>query len=369
MQKNPATNFFFAPSGTFCYFSKGDSNLDASGFASSDHNSGMTLISPPLNFSPSGTLLPDQMAILQAEGADAATFLQGQLTHDVILLPVGQARLAGYCSAKGRLLASFLVLKLSPDKFILICHQDLIQAMQKRLSMFVMRAKVVLSDATSQCGIRGYLGEAAEAVFPDIKMLPSWSVLSSADQHLIALPPAICASHPCSRALCIGPANSNTSLSSLPDSMPTVTQEDWLMAEVLAGVPQVQAVTSDAFVPQMLNYESVNGVSFKKGCYPGQEVVARSQFRGTLKRRTFLVSGAERMTVGQEIFTPDDAEQACGTVVSAAYQHPSNAQEVSPAWALVSMQIAALAHSLHVDSSQGSSLKVWALPYPLLEDI
>jgi folate-binding protein YgfZ len=131
----------------------------------------------------------------------------------------------------------------------------------------------------------------------------------------------------------------------------------------------VQTASSEAFVPQMLNYESVEGVSFKKGCYPGQEVVARSQFRGTLKRRAFIVSSQEVLQVGQEVFAADDAEQACGSVASAAKFDLAAGQSTDSYWGIVSMQVSATEKSLHLGNANGPVLRVLALPYPLLEDI
>ncbi|MBU4324729.1 MAG: tRNA-modifying protein YgfZ, partial [Gammaproteobacteria bacterium] len=121
---------------------------------------------------------------------------------------------------------------------------------------------------------------------------------------------------------------------------------------------------AEAFVPQMLNYESVGGVNFKKGCYPGQEVVARSQFRGTRKRRAFLVQADEPLTVGQDVFHSSDAEQPCGTVAAAA-ANPAGGWS-----ATVSMQTSAVAGgSLHAGSATGPELHLLPLPYPLLEDV
>jgi tRNA-modifying protein YgfZ len=121
----------------------------------------MELLEPQLNFSPSGVLSPSNWGLILAEGPDAGSFLQGQLTNDVLLLPAGQSRFSGYCSAKGRLLASFIVLKISSDKFLLVCHQNLIAATVKRLSMFVLRAKVKLTDASSDFQVLGYLGQSS----------------------------------------------------------------------------------------------------------------------------------------------------------------------------------------------------------------
>jgi folate-binding protein YgfZ len=120
----------------------------------------------------------------------------------------------------------------------------------------------------------------------------------------------------------------------------------------------------EAFVPQMLNYESVGGVNFKKGCYPGQEIVARSQFRGTLKRRAFIVHADVTLSVGEDIFHSADSEQPCGLVAAAA-PAPTGGFD-----AIVSIHITALqGGSLTAVSPSGPALSLLPLPYPLLEDI
>jgi folate-binding protein YgfZ len=320
-----------------------------------------------LKFSPSGMLTPPDWGLILAEGPDTGTFLQGQLTNDVLLLPVGQARFAGYCSAKGRLMASFIVLKISNEKFLMICHKDLLQATVKRLSMFVMRAKVKLSDATQQYELRGFLGEAAEKACPALVTEPSWRASTEGEHSFIKLHSARSDSMSVARLLWVGSKEHPNTQAFVSQSTPIVSDAEWQLAEVLSGISMVQTVTSEAFVPQMLNYESVEGVSFKKGCYPGQEVVARSQFRGTLKRRAYIVSSQSPLQVGQEVFTADEPEQACGTVASAA-------SSASPAndnawWGIVSMQISAATQALHLGNTKGPQLLVKALPYPLLEDI
>jgi folate-binding protein YgfZ len=140
--------------------------------------------------------------------------------------------------------------------------------------------------------------------------------------------------------------------------------ERWMLGEVQAGVATVGAAVAEAFVPQMLNYESVGGVNFKKGCYPGQEVVARSQFRGVLKRRAMLAHADAAMAASQEIYTPDDAQQPCATVVQAA-PCPDGGWD-----AIVSGQVGALqSGKLHLGAADGPALQVRAMPYPLLEDV
>jgi folate-binding protein YgfZ len=144
------------------------------------------------------------------------------------------------------------------------------------------------------------------------------------------------------------------------------------LGEVLSGIATISMPVFEAFVPQMLNYESVGGVNFKKGCYPGQEVVARSQFRGTLKRRAYILrtldawpqTGDAPLAAGQELFSALDAEQSCGTVVQSAYAPDGR-------WlCIASLQTqAADAGALHAGSPDGPALQLLALPYPLLEDI
>ena len=144
---------------------------------------------------------------------------------------------------------------------------------------------------------------------------------------------------------------------------PALSAELWQVGEVMSGIAWVELATFEAFVPQMLNYESVDGVNFKKGCYPGQEVVARSQFRGTLKRRAFIVESTAPMTAGQEVFSSLDATQPCGLVAQAA---ADGAHHV----AVVVLQLSATENSsLHLGAVSGPTLTLLPLPYALREDI
>lgn len=247
--------------------------------------------------------------VIQAQGEDAANFLHNQLSNDVLLLPVGQSRLAAFCSAKGRMQASFILVKTAPDTVLLVLSQDLLAQTLKRLSMFVLRAKVKMSDASSQWQLRGLLGDSARSV---VGAAAPWQTTALAGAHAVALYPAVLGESPMARALWIAPAEHARPAGA---EVPT---EVWQWAEVMSGVTLVSQAVFEAFVPQMLNYESVGGVNFKKGCYPGQEVVARSQFRGTLKRRTALVHSPVALAAGQDIFTPTDPEQPCATVVLCA---------------------------------------------------
>jgi tRNA-modifying protein YgfZ len=288
-----------------------------------------------------------RLGVIQVDGEDAATFLHGQLTHDFALLGLSEARLAAFCSAKGRMHASFIGFKRSHDQILLVCSRDLLPTTLKRLSMFVLRAKAKLSDASEAFALWGLAGSAVPAALPTAP----WSHLRADDASVVRLYPA----DGVARALWVAPADT-------PAPRGDVMIEDlWNWLDVKSAVATLSQPVFEAFVPQMLNYESVGGVNFKKGCYPGQEVVARSQFRGTLKRRAYLVHGTEPLMAGQEVFHSSDAEQPCGTVVQAA---------ASPAGgfdAIVSMQTSAATEgSLHAG---GASLALLPLPYPLLDDI
>lgn len=282
------------------------------------------------------------LGIIRAEGADAAKFLHGQLTQDFALLGMAEARLAAFCNAKGRMQASFIGFKRSPTEILLVCHRDLLAATLKRLSMFVMRAQAKLTDATADFSLYGVMGGAAQ---------PAWTTATVDGTTTIALYPAD--GQP--RTMVIAPAGSAA------PAGPALSPDLWLWSEVRSGIATVSTPIFEALVPQMLNYESVGGVNFKKGCYPGQEIVARSQFRGTLKRRAAIVHAAAAMNAGQEVFHSADAEQPCGVVVQAT---------VAPegGWdAIVSLQIAAMQDgTLTVD---GAALTLLPLPYELLADI
>jgi folate-binding protein YgfZ len=292
------------------------------------------------------------LGVIRVEGEEAAKFLQGQLTQDFMLLGPSQARLAAFCSAKGRMQASFVGFQRTPAEILLVCSRDILAPTLKRLSMFVLRAKARLTDASAEFSVFGLAGVAAKAAFPDLG--PPWTKADAGPAHVVRLYPA----DGQARALWVGPSDAPAPAgAALPIGL-------WLWGEVRSGIARITAPIVEAFVPQMLNYESVGGVNFKKGCYPGQEVVARSQFRGTLKRRAFIVHSAAALAAGQEVFHSSDAEQPCGTVAQAA-QAPDGGWD-----AIVSMQVAAAeGGALTVGKADGPALTLLALPYLLMADV
>ena len=293
--------------------------------------------------------------VIQAQGEDAASFLHNQLSNDVLLLPVGQSRLAAFCSAKGRMQASFVLVKTAPDTVLLVLSLDLLAQTLKRLSMFVLRSKVKLSDATALWTLRGLLGESAQAT---VGNAAPWQTHVAGLTHTVSLYPAVLGERSVPRALWLAPADQP-----LPSGS-ALALETWHWCEVMSGVTLVSQPVFEAFVPQMLNYESVGGVNFKKGCYPGQEVVARSQFRGTLKRRTARVHSPVALAAGQEVFTPADPEQACATVVLSAARPDGQGFD-----ALVSGTLESQLSGWQVSLPDGPKLILADLPYPLLADI
>lgn len=299
--------------------------------------------------------LPD-WGLIRARGVDCASFLHGQLTQDFEHLRNDQARLAGYCSAKGRLLASFVGWQPRSDEIMLACSADLLPATLKRLSMFVLRAKCRLEDASAETALYGLAGSAASAwlgsALSDTLAVP-WSVAALAAGQVLRLPDV----EGVRRYLLAQPA---------ADPAPAVPALDarwWQWLDVRSGVPRVVAATAEQFVPQMVNFELVGGVNFQKGCYPGQEVVARSQYRGTLKRRALLFDCSADLRPGQEVFHSADPAQPAGQVVNAARLPQGDCT------ALVEVKRAVLdGGTLHAGTIDGPLLRPASLPYPLPAD-
>ncbi len=197
--------------------------------------------------------------LLSVTGTDARAFLHAQLTNDIEHLAPERWVLAGWCSAKGRLLASFFVIP-SPDGFLLQLARDLAAPVAKRLAMFVLRSKVKISDLTETWTQFG-LWE-AELDARDVSWHGNIGAVRVGERRFLQL----------------GPAGEIT-------EAPNADEAQWTLQEIRAGRPLITAATQDQFVPQMVNFEALGALDFRKGCYPGQEIVARAQYRGQVKRR------------------------------------------------------------------------------------
>lgn len=304
-----------------------------------------------------GLVLADlsHYGLIGLTGEDAQIFLHGQITNDLRTLKADKAVFAGYCSAKGRLLANFLIFRRADDILLMLPH-SLVEAIQQRLRMFVLRARVRLRDASGEWVALGLAGpQAAEMVAERFGQAPAapMQVVQAADGWAVRL------------------GEQRFDVFVMPQAAPALWQQwagrarpvgapawDWLT--VTAGVPVILPPTQDQFIPQMVNMELLDGVSFQKGCYPGQEIVARTQYLGKLKRRMYLAHVAAQAAAGQELFSPELARQPCGTVVNAA-PAPGGGSDLL-AVILVSSQQAG---EVHLGATDGPRLEFRPLPYRL----
>ncbi len=304
-----------------------------------------------------GALRLSDWGVMRAQGEEAAKFLHGQLTQDTVLQTPQQGRLAGYCSAKGRLLALMLAFKRDANEMLLALPAELLPATLKRLSMFVMRAKCKLSDASADLALWGLVGESARTLLGADAPAEIWGVTHLGNALALRLPDALVDGVTVPRYALLQPADAP------PPALPALTADTWQWLEVQAGLAWVRLATVEQFVPQMINLELLGGVNFQKGCYPGQEVVARSQYRGTVKRRTlqFALDGGGAAQIGQEIFHSADPEQPAGLVAAVGHH-------AGQALLLAEVKLAALeAGSLHLGSAAGPQLRPRALPYAIAE--
>lgn len=296
--------------------------------------------------------------LIEATGDDAASFLHGQLSQDVQHLGDAEARLAAYCNAKGRMLASLLLLRPQADRLWLACSADVLPATLKRLRMFVLRAKARLEDAGGSLALVGLTGDSARAWLGADMPQAAWQVTQRGDARIVALPAGAAPAW-----LWIGPAQEADGVLA---ALPALSLDDWRWLEVQTGVPRIEAATVEQFVPQMVNLELIGGVNFKKGCYPGQEIVARSQYLGKLKRRMVRAdvdaAGDAPLAAGQEVFAASDPSQPAGMVVNAA---PAPGGGYA---ALVEVKLAAwAAGDLHAGAAGGPLLRPARLPYAVPE--
>jgi folate-binding protein YgfZ len=307
------------------------------------------------------------LQLVSASGADAIDFLHGQLTQDVQGLADGSAALAGYCTAKGRLLATLVMWRPSvaasddaaAPRLRALVRADVAEPLLKRLRMFVLRAKVTLS-AEPACaagvwtdGDPAALESAAGGGLPRQAWrraeLPSgtWIAAPSAQGH---------------RWWWIATDAQREAAADLRAALGTGDAQTWQAADLAAGIPWVGTPTQDLFIPQTVNLDLIGGVSFTKGCYPGQEVVARSHYRGTVKRRMAygVVPGqaSAAIAAGSDVYDATEPHEPCGRVVDAA--------GAPDAAILFETTLSSLASGdLRLGAADGPAIQAKPLPYPL----
>ena len=297
--------------------------------------------------------------LIAVTGADAMAFLQGQLINDIREVSEQHSQLGGACSQKGRLLASFRIIKRA-DTYYLMLARELLEPLIKRLRLYVLRAKAQLDDVSDEWVTLGFQGEAAASTARAVLGgLPARvdDARQAADLTVVRLhgtpPPPF---------LSFGPLEASRTLwEALSGIAIPVGAGAWSLTDISAGVPTIRAETSDVFVPQMVNYQALGGVSFTKGCYTGQEIVARTQYLGKLKRRMYrahLDTGAAPAP-GDELYAPSfPGGQSVGRLVSVE-SSPDGGYEV-----LAVIQIeSAEGDTIHLGDIGGPALTLRSLPY------
>jgi tRNA-modifying protein YgfZ len=234
------------------------------------------------------------LGLLEISGADAAIFLQGQVSNDALMLNGSNAHFSAYCNPKGRMLALFLAFALHNlelgHHLHLQFNRELLEPIMKRLKMYVMRSKVDIkdvSDSIIKFGING--PQAASLLAGSFASIPTQDYqLVTLDNGAILKLPTI-AGH---TRFQIFTDNTNAPiiLDALKADCQQVNQACWNWLDIQMGIPDVSLKTQEQFVPQMLNIDLLGGINFKKGCYTGQEIVARTHYLGSVKRRTYLAS-------------------------------------------------------------------------------
>ena len=291
--------------------------------------------------------------LIRATGDDAQAFLQGQLTQDVAALDPDRALWAAHCSPKGRMLASFLLWK-QDRVFWLDAPDELADAALRRLRMYVLRSRVVLEDARAAWSRFGLCGVPDAGFWKAMGCPPAPPVgrhdMQSETMRVALSPERLLLVVPTAQA-----DHWQTRLSAL---MTPGSPEDWTRAAVRDGIPEIRTATQDEWVPQMLNWDLIGGISFKKGCYTGQEIVARTHYLGKTKRRLLRFRTAGRAEIGQPLYGPDPAVPA-GKVALAA---PTD--EGTELLAVVQLEALA-AGPLHLGAAGAAPLESLPLPYPV----
>jgi tRNA-modifying protein YgfZ len=229
------------------------------------------------------------LGLLEISGADALTFLQGQVTNDVNLLVGNNAHFTAYCNPKGRMLALFLAFA-HYDHLHLQFNRELLEPMMKRLKMYVMRSKVEIKDVSDSIIKFGLNGPQAASMLEAV-----FSKIPTQDYELITLDNGVILKLPSVNEdarfeIFTDSTNAPLIWDALKTNCKVVEKPYWDWLEIQAGIPDIELKTQEQFVPQMLNLDILNAINFKKGCYTGQEIVARTHYLGTVKRRTFLAS-------------------------------------------------------------------------------
>jgi folate-binding protein YgfZ len=295
------------------------------------------------------------IGVIRVAGPDATQFLHRLVTNDVQGLKSDRAQYNGLCSPKGRMLASFLVWREDED-LLLALSRDVLAGMLKKLSMYVLRSKAVLSDASEDIVLLGVFGHEADAALGAFQLSPP-----AANMGLVRFPAGtLIRLGPRRYCLAVRAGHAGDVWRALRKVAQPAGTPVWSWLETIEGIPRITLPVQEEFVPQMANFELIGGVSFHKGCYPGQEIVARTQYLGKLKRRMYLAHASDDSApaAGTPLYSPDLPDQPCGMVMSAAAS-PEGGFDL-----LAVMQMSsAEANDVRLASPDGPALSLRPLPY------
>ena len=289
-------------------------------------------------------------SVLRVSGSDAAAFLHGQLTSDVKSLSVRRAQLSAYCSPKGRMLANFVLSRQAEDVFELHLPANQADTVKKRLSLFILRAKVGIEDVTQETihiGIGGAPEVSLTLIAHLLNRQPtqfSWERLSNGS--MLALP----GDRYC---LSLSPQHAPEFWQRLTERARPVGFAVWKWLTIRSGIPIILPVTQDQFIPQMVNWDVLGGISFNKGCYPGQEIVARTQYLGKIKQRLYLAHCETALAPGEKLFSTEFGEQFAGMVVNAA-PAPTGGYDF-----LAVLQVSSAQSDIHLASPTGALIQLF----------
>lgn len=294
----------------------------------------------------------DYLGCIRASGEDVQAFLQGQLSNDINQLQNTHFQLSAYCNPKGRMLAQFLVMPDDND-FLLLLPRSILEPTLKRLRMFVLRSNVTLTDTSDELVCLGLTGDHLATQLPDTLSLPS------ADYDLVRTNTALVGKLPAPLPRYLVVTNLQTAMAIWQHCAEQCLETDrhlWHWLDIQAGLPSIWPETVEEFVPQMVNLELINGVNFKKGCYPGQEIVARMHYLGKPKRRMYrlTLAQAESPQPGTDLYVAGGDGQSAGKIVLAEGQE-----------ALAVLQNNKLDADLRLGASDGPKVSMSKLPYTL----
>lgn len=255
----------------------------------------------------------DHLRLIKVGGPEAAVFLHNQFTSDIKHLAADAAQHSAWCSAKGRMLASFLVFRGGAD-YQLQLSADLLTAIVKRLQMFVLRSKVTIADLSGRREILGLSGPHAAAALQAVG-LP----IPGEPLHTAVFPAGLVVRLDSARFEIVVDTGAAVALwRGLSAAARPVGSPVWQWLDIQAGIPLITERTREEFVPQMANFERLGGVSFHKGCYPGQEIIARTQYLGKVKRHLYRAHSTSPLAAGNAIYSPTSPDHPCGMVTNAA---------------------------------------------------